>query len=138
MCRNNSDMETPKGKKGVDEVLEQFFSYGSATLDRVAFQKALDEIGAQESAGADFSLKVLAGHFERGVQLLADNELNPASSGRGLQDSQAAGRGDGRGQARKPGLPHEKGACRGPLPEGRPFLAGGDPGERLVPLPRMT
>ncbi len=76
--RNNSDMETPKGKKGVDEVLEQFFSYGSTTLDRVAFQKALDEIGAQESAGADFSLKVLAGHFERGVQLLADNELNPA------------------------------------------------------------
>ncbi len=66
--RNNSDMETPKGKKGVDEVLDQLFSYGSANLDRVAFQKALDEIGAQESAGDDFSLKVLAGHFERGVQ----------------------------------------------------------------------
>jgi zinc protease len=75
--RSESDMETPKGKKGVDEVLEQLFSYGSAPLDRVAFQKALDEIGAQESAGADFSLKVLAGHFDRGVRLLADNELNP-------------------------------------------------------------
>ncbi len=75
--RSNSDMETPKGKKGVDEVLEQLFSYGSATLDRVAFQKALDGIGAQESAGADFSLKALAGHFDRGVRLLADNELNP-------------------------------------------------------------
>ncbi len=76
--RNNPDMETPKGKKGVDEVLEQLFSYGTVTLDRVAFQKALDEIGAQESAGADFSLQVLADHFERGVQLLADNQLTPA------------------------------------------------------------
>ncbi len=76
--RNNPDMETPKGKKGVDQVLEQLFSYGTGALDRVAFQKALDEIGAQESAGADFSLQVLADHFERGVQLLADNQLDPA------------------------------------------------------------
>jgi zinc protease len=37
----------------------------------------LDEIGADEGAGTDFSLKVLAEHFDRGTQLLADNELNP-------------------------------------------------------------
>ncbi|MGD0234600.1 MAG: pitrilysin family protein [Syntrophorhabdales bacterium] len=76
--RSNADMEAPQGKKGVDEVLEQLFSYGTTTLDRIGFQKALDEIGAQESAGADFGLKVLADQFEKGVQLLADNELNPA------------------------------------------------------------
>jgi zinc protease len=76
--RNNADMETPEGKKGVDQVLEQLFPYGTTTLDRVAFQKALDEIGAHESAGADFSLQVLADHFEKGVHLLADNELDPA------------------------------------------------------------
>jgi zinc protease len=39
-------MEAPEGKKGVDRVLEQLFPYGTATLDRAAFQKALDEIGA--------------------------------------------------------------------------------------------
>jgi zinc protease len=76
--RNNPDMEAPEGKKGVDQVLDQLFSYGTATLDRVAFQKALDDIGAQESPGSDFSLQVLADHFEKGVQLLADNQLNPA------------------------------------------------------------
>jgi zinc protease len=76
--RNNPDMETPKGKEGVDQVLDQLFSYGTTTLDRVAFQEALDRIGAQESPGADFGLQVLAGHFEKGVQLLADNQLNPA------------------------------------------------------------
>ncbi|MCG6535322.1 MAG: insulinase family protein, partial [Syntrophales bacterium LBB04] len=51
--RSNSDMEAPEGKKGVDEVLEQLFAYGTTTLDRIGFPKALDDIGAQESAGAD-------------------------------------------------------------------------------------
>jgi zinc protease len=76
--RNEPDMEAPRGQDGVDQVLEQLFAYGTRTLDRVAFQKALDEIGARESAGADFSLEVLTDHFDRGVELLADNELHPA------------------------------------------------------------
>jgi zinc protease len=76
--KNNPKMQTPKGREGVDSLLEQLFSYGSTTLDRIEFQKALDDIGATESGGADFSLKVLPNHFERGVQLLADNELHPA------------------------------------------------------------
>lgn len=76
--KNNPKMQTPKGREGVDSLLKQLFSYGSTSLDRIEFQKALDDIGATESAGADFSLKVLPDHFERGVQLLAENELRPA------------------------------------------------------------
>ncbi|MEJ2191309.1 MAG: pitrilysin family protein [Nitrospirota bacterium] len=76
--KNNPKMQTPKGREGVDSLLGQLFSYGSTSLGRIAFQKALDDIGAKESAGTDFSLKVLPHHFERGVQLLAENELNPA------------------------------------------------------------
>ena len=76
--KNNPKMQIPKGREGTDSLLEQLFSYGSTTLGRIAFQKALDDIGATESAGSNFSLKVLPGHFERGVQLLADNELRPA------------------------------------------------------------
>jgi zinc protease len=76
--RNNADMEQPPAKEGVADVLAQLFSYGTTALDRVAFQKALDAIGAQESAGADFSLQVLTRYFEQGVRLLADNQLNPA------------------------------------------------------------
>jgi zinc protease len=76
--KNNAKVQMPDGKDGVDEVLGKLFSYGTKSLDRLAFQKALDEIGANESAGADFSLQVLPEHFERGVQLLADNELSPA------------------------------------------------------------
>ena len=76
--RNNADLETAAGKEGVSDVLDQLFSYGTKTLDRLAFQKALDDIAADESAGFEFSLQVLKPDFARGVQLLADNELNPA------------------------------------------------------------
>jgi zinc protease len=67
-----------KHKDGVDQLLDELLSYGTVSLDRVGFQKALDEIGANETAGTDFSLDVLARDFERGVALLADNELHPA------------------------------------------------------------
>ena len=74
----NADLQTPVGKEGVSRVLEALFSYGTASLDRVAFQKALDDIAANESAGTSFSLQVLADHFERGMELLSANLLQPA------------------------------------------------------------
>ena len=76
--KNNPNVEAPESKQGVGSLLNQLFEYGSTTLDRLAFQKALDDIGAEESAGAGFSLQVLPAEFDRGVQLLADNELHPA------------------------------------------------------------
>ena len=59
-------------------MLAELFSYGTETRDRLAFQKALDDIAATESGGANFSLKVLKQDFAKGVELLADNELHPA------------------------------------------------------------
>jgi zinc protease len=76
--KNNSDLQTPKGKEGVSDILDGLYSYGTQTLDRLAFQKALDDIAANESAGYDFSVQVLKDNFSRGVELLADNELHPA------------------------------------------------------------
>jgi zinc protease len=76
--KHDSDLETADGKEGVDQVLDELFSYGTQTRDRLAFQKALDDIAASESGGVRFSLKVLKEHFRKGVELLADNELHPA------------------------------------------------------------
>jgi zinc protease len=76
--KNNADLQTPKGQEGVSDVLDGLYSYGSTTLDRLAFQKALDDIAANETAGFDFSVQILKENFSRGVQLLADNELHPA------------------------------------------------------------
>jgi zinc protease len=76
--KNRPELEVPKGKEGVDQILNDLFSYGSLKLDRLAFQEALDEIGAQASFGPRFSLQVLADRFDRGVELVADNLLYPA------------------------------------------------------------
>lgn len=76
--QHNEDLDTPKGKEGVADVLEELYGYGTTSLDRIAFQKELDDIGATEDAGFSFGLKVLKENFARGVELLADNQLHPA------------------------------------------------------------
>jgi zinc protease len=86
--KNNYDLETPKGQEGAADELSQLFSYGTTTLNRIAFQKALDDIGADESAGTGFSLNVLSSHFDRGVELLAQNELQPALPERAFKITQ--------------------------------------------------
>jgi zinc protease len=76
--RHDARLQAPPGKDGLDDVLGELFSYGTTTRDRLAFQKALDDVAATESAGYDFSLKVLKRDFSHGVELLADNVLHPA------------------------------------------------------------
>jgi zinc protease len=76
--KHNGDLQTPPGEEGLSQILDGLYSYGTQSLDRLAFQKALDDIAANESAGYGFSVKVLKDNFSRGVQLLADNELHPA------------------------------------------------------------
>jgi zinc protease len=76
--RHESALQVPPGKEGVASVLDGLFSYGTTTLDRLAFQKALDDIAANETGGATFELEVLKPFFSRGLQLLAENELSPA------------------------------------------------------------
>jgi zinc protease len=75
--KNRAELEVPKGKEGVDEILEDLFSYGSVKLDRLAFQEALDEIGAKATVGTRFSLQVLDDRLDRGLELVADNLLHP-------------------------------------------------------------
>jgi zinc protease len=76
--KNRPELQTPHGQEGVDQILADLFSYGSTRLPRLAFEAALDDIGANASAGTNFSLHVLADQLERGVELLADNLLRPA------------------------------------------------------------
>ena len=83
--KNNPYLQTPEGKEGLDRVLGPLFSFGTASLDRLAFQKAQDDIGAEISVNTDFSLQALAKHFDRGVELLADNLLHPALPGEAFE-----------------------------------------------------
>ena len=83
--RNRPETEENPGEEGVAQVLERLLTYGSEHLDRVAFQQALDDIGAREHAGTDFAAQVLTEQFERGVELLSDNELHPALPEKALE-----------------------------------------------------
>jgi zinc protease len=75
--RNRPETETPAGQEGVSLILDQLFPYGSEKLDRLAYQEQLDAIGAVEAAGPDFAIETLSRNFDRGAELLADNELQP-------------------------------------------------------------
>jgi len=83
--RNRPETEENAGEEGVAQVLDRLLTYGSEHLDRVAFQQALDDIGGREHAGTDFAVQVLTDHFERGVELLADNQLHPALPDKALE-----------------------------------------------------
>jgi zinc protease len=82
---NNAGVEDPPGKDGIDDIVDGLFSFGTTTYDRIAYQTELDKIAANESAGHDFSLDVLSQDFDRGVALLADNELHPAFPAQAFQ-----------------------------------------------------
>jgi zinc protease len=82
--RSRAEVEAAPSQQGIGNVLDQLLTYGSERLDRLRFEQALDAIGAEENAGTDFGVQVLSADFERGVALLADNELHPALPGPAL------------------------------------------------------
>ena len=75
---SNAGVQDPPGRDGIDDIVGGLFSYGTTTYDRLAYQAELDKIAASASAGTGFGLDVLTEDFERGMQLLADDELHPA------------------------------------------------------------
>jgi zinc protease len=125
--RNDPHMETDAGKDGVSDVLDELFSYGTKSLDRLAFQKALDDIAADESAGFDFSLEVLKPDFPRGVQLLADNELNPALPDEAFKVIQPQTAQYLAGRVKSPGFQTERALYRALYPANDPALREATP-----------
>ena len=126
--RNNPDLESPHGQEGVNQALDQLLSYGTESLDRVAFQKALDDIGADESGGTNFSLAVLANDFDRGVQLLADNELRPSLPENAFKIIQRQLAASVAGELRSPGYLTQHALQSALLPKDDPNLRHATPG----------
>ncbi len=124
---SNENLQAPKGQEGVDSLLDNLFDYGTASLDRKAFHKALDEIAASESAGSNFFLAVPSVHFDRGMQLLADNELHPALPNKafGIQQKQLARK--LAGQLQSPRYKMMRALRKGLYPAGDPGLRQATP-----------
>ena len=120
--RHETTLQEAPGKDGVSDVLDELFSYGTMTLDRLAFQKALDDIAASESAGYDFSLKVPKTDFARGVELLADNLLHPALPAEAFAIVKQQTAEFLEGQIKSPGYRADRALKTGLLPVGDPAL----------------
>ncbi len=75
--RTNASIQEPAGKEGVSSVLGAMFAYGTKTRDRVAFERAQDDIDSEVAGGSGFGLQSTSAAFERAVGLLAENELQP-------------------------------------------------------------
>lgn len=82
---NDERMQSSPDKMGVADVVQNLFSFGTTQYDRVALRQQLDAIAADVSAGTDFSLQVSSSNFDRGVALLADEELHPAFPAQAFQ-----------------------------------------------------
>ena len=124
---NNPDLQTPPGKEGVDTVLDHLFSFGTGSLDRLAFQRALDEIAANLTAGTDFSLEVPAAHLERGVELLAANELGPGLPRGAFLTMRQEVAGAVAGELQSPGYKASRALASGLFPAGDPTLRQATP-----------
>jgi zinc protease len=125
--RSNPDLQAPMGKEGVDRVLGDLFPYGTATLDRLAFQEAQDNIAATISAGTSFSLRVPAEGFDQGVRLLAENLLRPALPGNafGIVRQQTASTVEG--ELKSPDHLSRRALRTGLYPKGDPALRQATP-----------
>jgi zinc protease len=74
----NEAMQAPPGKDGIADITSGLLSFGTTSHGRLALRAALDAISAEVTAGTQFSLTALSKDFDRGVAILADEELHPA------------------------------------------------------------
>ena len=125
--KHNADLQTPPGMEGVSDLLDGLYSYGTQSMDRLQYQKALDDIAANESAGDRFSLTVLKENFSRGVQLLADNELHPALPTEAFQVTQQQTAQFTAGNLQSPGYRTTRALDLGLLPANDPVLREATP-----------
>ncbi len=125
--KNNDDLEEPAGKEGVSDVLGSLFSYGTTSLDRIAFQKAQDDIAADITAGTSFSLRVLSDQFDRGMELLADNLLHPALPGKAFDVVRQETASSLRGQRQSPSFLSKRALREALYPKDDPVLRDATP-----------
>jgi zinc protease len=125
--KTNSYLQEPEGKEGVARILDGLFSYGTNNLDRLSFQKALDDIAANENAGSSFMLQVLPDHFDRGLELLAQNLIQPALPDSGFRVLKEETAGMLAGQLKSPSYIFGRTLKRGLYPADDPVLREATP-----------
>lgn len=125
--KHNDPLQEPAGKEGIASVLASLFSYGTQSLDRIALEKAKDDIGVEMTAGASFALRTRPEHFEEGVKLLADNLLRPALPEKAFFVVKEETKGALSGRLKSPGYLSQRALIKGLFPPGDPVLREATP-----------
>ncbi|NNC24375.1 insulinase family protein [Salinisphaera sp. USBA-960] len=125
--RNNPALTAPEGQAGVDSVLSRLLDFGTETHDRRAYQAALNRIGASSSAGTSFSLTVLPRHFQKGLSLLAEKQLQPALPAKAFPIVQRQIASAVAGQNQSPGFLAKQALKEGLYPKNDPSLRHATP-----------
>jgi zinc protease len=120
--RNQPGLETPAGQEGVNEILARLFRYGTTTRDRLAFERALDDIGAEEQGTTSFGVKVLGDQLDAAVALLADHVMHPGLRAHDFQTVQRELAAELPGRLQSPAYLAHRALEQALLPPGDPML----------------
>jgi zinc protease len=118
---NNPSVQEPVDQRGVNDVATALFPFGTTTYDRVDYQAELDKISATVSAGTEFGVQVLSKDFDRGVQLLADDELHPGFDPKSFAIVQGQYVGSMQGQVTSPDYLAQIALSNALYPQGDPY-----------------
>lgn len=118
----NEDLQAPKGKEGIADVLDSLFDWGPKGMTRLQFEAAQDKLGVEMSVGSSFSLKALPQNFDKGLKLLARTELDPALPQRAFQIEQTIQARSVQGMLQSPKFKFQQAVGKALLPAGDPAL----------------
>ncbi|HYW77593.1 MAG TPA: pitrilysin family protein [Gammaproteobacteria bacterium] len=122
VVNQNEDLQAPKGEEGVGGLLGALFDWGPKGMSRLQFDAAQDKIGANLSAGPNFSLQVLPRYFDSGVKLLSKDMLDPALPKRALMQQRFLQARQAAGQVQSPEFKFNRAVQKALLPKGDPAL----------------
>ena len=118
----SENLQAPPGQEGVEDMVNTLLAWGPKGMTRDDFEAAWDSIGADYSAGTSFSMGVLPEYFDKGVELLSGDLLQPAlppdafASQQPIQSRQAAG------NVQSPVFQFRMAVQKGLVPAGDPSL----------------
>ena len=118
----NENLQAPPGKEGVSDLLDALFDWGPRGMSRSDFEAAMDSIGAEYSVGTGFSLQMLPEYFDKGIELLSKDLLDPALPADAFKSQQTLQAQQAGGRMRSPIYQFRLAVPKGLAPEGDPSL----------------
>lgn len=125
--RQSAGLQEPPGKEGVAALTGELLDYGTASRDRLAYRKSVDDIAAQLTLGSSFQVKVLTPQFAAGMRLLAEGMLHPAFPAQDFAVARDRQRANVAGQIQTPDYRFGLEVTRALVPAGDPSLRRASP-----------